>query len=181
MRGLLQQPIRCLHTRDPAGAHLHRPQDSSRTRENPPEKASVIPDVTAACPEAQQTPANQAPAGSEEQARDGTVCMAQCHALSAQHNGRSSHAQWPETRVSSAGQSPGLPQPPYVTAHTSLSDCFAAYSLDCVTRNQTKKTTSASSSVANAIESILLLVCVLIRSFLFTVHARNAIAQRGTS
>lgn len=40
--------------------------------------------------------------------------------------------------------------------------CIDTYSLDCVTRNQTKKVASASNSVANAIESILLIVCVLI-------------------
>ena len=61
-----------------------------------------------------------------------------------------------------------------------LSDCFDAYSLDCVTRNQTKKTTRDSNSVANAIESILLLVCVLIRSFLCDVHARDKTGQCGT-
>lgn len=88
--------------------------------------------------------------------------------------------RWPETRVSGAGQSPGLHQAPYVAVHTCHSDCFAPYSLDCVTRNQTKKTTSASNSVANAIESILLLVCVLIRSFLCDVHARDKTGRCGT-
>lgn len=88
--------------------------------------------------------------------------------------------QWPEARVSSAGQSPGLSPSPSVTGPYRHSDCFDAYSLDCVTRNQTKKMTSDSNNVANAIESILLLVCVLIRSFLFDVHARDKTGRCGT-
>lgn len=49
--------------------------------------------------------------GSEEQARDGTVCKAQCHALSAQHNGRSSHALWPELSLLNDGRRRESPVP----------------------------------------------------------------------
>jgi hypothetical protein len=44
-----------------------------------------------------------------------------------------------------------------------------------VTKNQTKKMASASNSPVNAIESILLLVCVVILFFLFDEHASNRI------